>query len=110
MFHKVILAVVVGAFVLSGSVRADDAAKKKKAAVTPAAEAFKKLDANNDGKLTQEEFKNIATVVTIPKAKKGAAAFDAAAAFKKLDKNEDGKLTAEEYAGVATVLPMKKAK
>jgi Ca2+-binding EF-hand superfamily protein len=49
--------------------------------------AFNKMDKNNDGKISLEEFKN---------SKKDAA--KAEKMFKKLDKNNDGFLTKEELA------------
>lgn len=52
-------------------------------------EVFKKLDTNNDGSLSLDEFK------ASPRAQKEPD--KAEAAFKKMDKDNDGKLTLEEF-------------
>ncbi len=52
-------------------------------------EIFKKLDTNNDGSLSLDEFK------AGPRAQKEPD--KAEAAFKKMDKDNDGKLTLEEF-------------
>src|SRR5438105_1106589 len=101
MLGVAVIAVLVVGF--SNPARAgDDAAKakKKKAPAVGSAEAFKKLDANNDGKLDQDEFNKLGTVMTVPKGKKGAA-FGLVPVFKKLDANNDGKLTPDEFTKVA---------
>ena len=70
---------------------------------------FKLLDTNNDGKLSLDEFKSLAT--TLGKLPKKATAPDAEAIFKKLDANSDGSVTAEEFKAVTDSLPKaKKAK
>jgi Ca2+-binding EF-hand superfamily protein len=53
-------------------------------------EQFKKLDSNNDGKLTKEEFLG---------KRKGEKATKAEETFKKKDKNGDGSLSLEEFVG-----------
>jgi len=65
---------------------AGDAAKPKK----DPAEVFKKLDANNDGKISLDEFK------AGPAGKKDPA--KAEEIFKKKDKDNDGFLTLEEFS------------
>jgi hypothetical protein len=62
------------------------------------AEAFKKMDSNNDGKLSLDEYKSVV-------GKKDPAR--AEERFKKLDKNGDGALTQDEFAAPA---PKKKDK
>jgi len=74
---------------------ADEKKAGRETSGQPAAEApkpdaaaiFKKLDANNDGKVSKEEFL---------KDKKDAA--KAEERFKKLDKDGDGFLTPEEFS------------
>lgn len=66
-------------------------AKKKQGNHPPAASIFDKLDKNNDGRLTVEEFK----VGTPP----GTTAETAEKAFKALDKNGDGLLNRGEFTG-----------
>ena len=53
-------------------------------------EQFKKLDANNDGKLSKEEFVG---------KRKADKADKAAETFKKKDKNGDGSLDLAEFGG-----------
>jgi hypothetical protein len=59
--------------------------------------AFKKMDKNNDGKLTVEEFKA---------NKKGKALENADKAYARLDKDKDGSVSLEEFKN----LPMPKKK
>jgi hypothetical protein len=54
----------------------------------PPEEQFKALDANNDGKLTKDEF--LARTADDKKDKRGQA-------FTRMDKNNDGTLSLEEY-------------
>ena len=68
---------------------AADAAKADKPKRDPA-EVFKKLDANNDGKLSAEEWK------ASPQSKKDEA--KAAEMFGKKDKDGDKNLTLEEFS------------
>ena len=76
---------VLGTF----SVNAQEKGKGKKGAPNPEA-AFKKADANSDGKVTKEEF---------VKGKKDAA--KAETAFGKLDKDSSGDLSLEEFKAMA---------
>lgn len=92
-----ILAITASAFVATAA-EGDKPAETKPAA--PAAEgkkghnpeeAFKKLDSNNDGSISLDEFK------AGPMGKKDPA--KAEEIFKKKDKNSDGKLEKGEFAG-----------
>jgi Ca2+-binding EF-hand superfamily protein len=80
---KVFLSLVLAAVLCSPALAADE--KKPDAAAQ-----FKKLDTNNDGKLSKEEFVG---------KRKGDKADKAAEAFKKKDKNGDGSLSLEEFKG-----------
>lgn len=71
--------------------------EKKGKAVEPA-EAFKKMDSNNDGKLSLDEYKSVVGRKDPARAEER---------FKKLDKNGDGALTQDEFAAPA---PKKKDK
>jgi hypothetical protein len=95
----------------------DNQKAKKKGAkkADQTAALFKKLDANNDGKLSQTEFAKLNDAQTALKANnakkankpakankankaaKGKKANATAALFKKLDANNDGSLTAAEF-------------
>ena len=70
------------------TVRADDTTPAKKPHMTPE-EAFKKLDTNNDGFLSKEEF------LASPRAKKDPAA--AEKRYDAMDTKKDGKVTLEEF-------------
>lgn len=79
----------------ASSALAKEEGEKKKA--SPEA-AFKKLDANADSKISEEEF------LASPAAQKDAE--KAKARFKALDKDSDGSLTLEEFSAA----PEKKKK
>jgi len=86
-------------------------AKKKKAEPPDTAAMFKKLDTNSDGKLDLDEFKNLFTVMPMPKGKKAKSMgpVDLEFVFKSLDANGDKTLSTEEFKGVvAAVAPPKK--
>ena len=69
---------------------------------TPKAEAnFRKLDKNDDGKVTPEEYIGL---------KEGEAKAKALKTFQKLDKNRDGHLTLEEYKAASAKKAPKKGK
>ena len=72
-------------------------AKKKPAAAAPAADndQFKKLDTNNDGKLSLDEFKTMFETKTTSKGKKGGP--DPFKLFTQLDANSDNSLSAAEF-------------
>ena len=67
---------------------AEGDAKKDKPKMDPA-KAFAKMDANNDGSVSKEEF------MATPQAKKDAAKAEKGFAGK--DKDGDGKITKEEF-------------
>ncbi len=87
-----VLAIAAGVHAADGKAKGDAKGKGKG---DPAA-AFAKLDANNDGKVSKEEF------MASPSAKKDAA--KAEKSFSNRDKNGDGFLSKEEFS------PAKKAK
>ena len=68
----------------------DKPAPKKDDKVSPQDAQFKKLDKDNDGKLTMVEFVAEAKDRPVQKGKMELY-------FKKLDKNNDGSLTLEEF-------------
>ena len=71
-----------------GAAPAAPAEGEKKPRLSPE-EAFKKLDTNNDGSLSLDEFKASPRFAT--------DASKAEEAFKKMDTNSDGKVTLEEF-------------
>lgn len=82
-------AFVTGLALSLGSAWAVEGQDKQKEGRGPdAAETFKKLDTNADGKLTLDEFKA---------GKVGKEAEQADAHFKKMDKDNDGSLTLAEF-------------
>ena len=92
MLRTILALVLSGCVGITGAFGAD--ANKKAAKKTNKLEAlFKKLDSNNDGKLSLEEFRKI--VEYNPKLKEKPAAVDKR--FTKLDKNGDGSLSLEEF-------------
>lgn len=97
--------------------RADnDAAKKKTKKKGPDIEAiFKKLDANNDGKLSAAEFASV--MQELHKKKEGAqtknpakAAKRAELLFAKLDADKNGSLSLDEFKNLVAVLKEMKQK
>ena len=87
-----VLAIVVACIAFVGSARAEEASAKKKEptkAAKRAEEVFKKLDANEDGKVCIVEFKG--------KRKRAEAIKKAEEIFKLIDKNGDGTLCLEEF-------------
>jgi Ca2+-binding EF-hand superfamily protein len=77
--------------------------KKKK---TDLEALFKKLDTNNDGKLSKEEFAKIAELGK----KKGAKSKRIDQLFQKLDTNNDGSLSLEEFKKIREVRAKKNKK
>jgi hypothetical protein len=82
------------------------AAAKKKIEPLKTDDIFKKLDANNDGKLDVEEFKKIFSVQAAPKGKKGKEdpVFDLEFTFKSLDANGDKLLSMDEFKGIVPAI------
>jgi Ca2+-binding EF-hand superfamily protein len=103
--------IVVLALALGLSSTAGAAQKPKKSAAFDAAKVFKMLDANNDGKLSPDEFKNVTTHAPAKKGKAvKAPAADTATVFKKLDTNNDGALSPDEFKSVLSTLATPKKK
>ena len=76
-----------------------------------AAKIFSMLDANNDGRLSPDEFKNVTTHLPAKKGKAAKApAADPASVFKKLDANGDGSLSLDEFKTVRSALATPKKK
>src|SRR5262245_42423586 len=88
--------------VVGGALAADAPPKgaKKGGDKTPDA-IFKRLDADNDGKLSPDEFAKMGEVVrkNVDKAGKGGAKRDSRASklFSRLDENHDGFLSPDEF-------------
>jgi Ca2+-binding EF-hand superfamily protein len=92
--RKLFSLLTVAAIALGVAAPAFAADKPKKEAPNPA-EAFKKMDKDGDGSVSEAEFVG---------KKTGEMADKAKAAFAKRDANKDGKLSLEEFT------PKKKAK
>lgn len=90
------LAILTASMVLVTSVGAADEQKDKKR--DPAA-LFKKLDTNNDGKISKDEFLKIADKIKAKAGDDKAAKVTQALQkiFSKLDTNNDGYLSLEEF-------------
>jgi Ca2+-binding EF-hand superfamily protein len=94
---KLISLAALAAFLFGvGFVQADDAKKDKKKADRGPDAAFKKADANSDGKLSADEFKKMGEARAKAKGREGKPnAGDKA--FKRLDANSDGAVSLEEF-------------
>jgi hypothetical protein len=96
MVRLFLLAGVVGVL-FAGGVRADDEAKtkgKKKARQASPDVVFKRLDGDNDGKVSAEEFKNVGAAAQ-GKLKDRPELADRF--FKRLDADGDGYLSKHEF-------------
>lgn len=108
MFRRLLLAFAVGCGAVSLAGAADDAKKKKKDPSAELERIYKMLDANSDGKLSADEFKNLPTVHPLPKKDKAAPDLDAV--FKKLDADKDMSLSADEFKKLADEVKGRKKK
>jgi Ca2+-binding EF-hand superfamily protein len=95
---------VAGVLLAAGGVRADDEAKPKKKKLDPEM-LFKKLDANDDGSLSLEEFKKFGEM---GKGKLAEHPELLEKMFKKLDANNDGKVSLEEFKKIGELRKKKK--
>jgi Ca2+-binding EF-hand superfamily protein len=102
---------------VSPAARADDKAdKKKNKNKGPDVEAiFKKIDANNDGKLSPAEFAKAGEELKKKKEGEGAkkagkGGKHAEALFAKLDTDKNGSLSLDEFRKVVEVMKEMKAK
>lgn len=96
------LAFLCGLFVLSAE--ADDTEKEKKAfgkGIANPEAIFKKIDENNDDKLSKDEFKKFFEEVSKGKLEgKGGGQFSERI-FQTLDTDSDGKLTLDEFKKIS---------
>lgn len=90
---------LVGLFGASAWAGDDDNGKGKGKKADPEAQ-FKKLDANNDGKLSLDEFKKLPIFEKAKEGGKGKRP-DAESMFKRLDTDKDGYLSLDEFKKMA---------
>ena len=94
--------VLVFAFTFACFLGSDLMAAQAKGKGRPTAETkFRKLDKNDDGKVTPDEYIGL---------KEGEAKAKAMKTFQNLDKNHDGHLTLDEYKAASTKKASKKGK
>lgn len=92
-------ALMFGLFVLSADAQDVEKEKKGLGKNVPPEVAFKKMDADGDGKVTKDEFKRLFEQAAKGKlGDKGGAVGDRI--FDRLDADRDGKLTLDEYKKV----------
>lgn len=89
---RMLVAVLTTTVLLSSPLSAADTCKKAVKKAGKLEQLFKKLDTNNDGKLSLDEFRKIADYQ--PKLKQKPGAVDKR--FARLDKNGDGFVSLEE--------------
>jgi Ca2+-binding EF-hand superfamily protein len=111
---RLITALSIAGFMFASSARADDDPKPAKKGKQPDPEAmFKRLDTNNDGKISKEEFAKFAEIMrekVKEKAKGKNAGKGADAIFARLDANGDGYLSLEEFKKISEMRQKKKDK
>jgi Ca2+-binding EF-hand superfamily protein len=105
MFRLFSALAVAGTLLVAGGVRADDdGAKAKKKKLDPEM-LFKKLDTNDDGYLSLEEFKKFGEM---GKGKLAEHPERLEKMFKKLDADNDGKVSLEEFKKIGDLNKKKK--
>jgi Ca2+-binding EF-hand superfamily protein len=105
MFRLLSALAVACTLLMAGGVRADDdGAKPKKKKLDPEM-LFKKLDTNDDGSLSLEEFKKFGEM---GKGKLAEHPEVLEKMFKKLDADNDGKLSLEEFKKIGELRKKKK--
>ncbi|MBL8822673.1 MAG: EF-hand domain-containing protein [Planctomycetia bacterium] len=91
---KMVLALALALLFCAPGMAQDE--KKKRQQATPE-ETFKKMDADNDGKVTKEEWKKyVDSDARMQKAVEKDAEF-ASKMFDRMDSDKDGKVTLDEY-------------
>ena len=100
--------VVAGFLALMSATSLDAADKKKKkpadTGIMKLEDKFTKLDANKDGKLSFDEFKELMTTMPKPKGKKEAGP-DLAGIFTKLDENKNNFVNLIEFNKLPKEMP-----
>ena len=88
---------VVGTMLFASSAEAGDKKDKKKRTDIGSAAQFKKLDTDENGKLSKEEFKKIEIGRKKAEGKEGRSGKIADKMFGELDSDKDGFLSPEEF-------------